>query len=86
MQQIEKNIKIQGAFLRNLEIQIEQILRQMAKEQQQTLLSDKIVNIKEQHKTVTLKDGQLCANLRVEDKSKEDKKATHKTHLANDLS
>ena len=37
MQQIEENLKIQGASLRNLKIQIEQISRQMAKEQQSTL-------------------------------------------------
>ena len=86
MYQIEENLKIQGASFRNVEIQIEQILRQMIEKQQGTLSSDKIVNTKEQCKTITWEDGQSCANPRVDDKSKEDEKATHKTHLANDLS
>ena len=57
MQQTEENLKIQGASLRNLEIQIEQISRQIAEEQQGTLPSGKIVNTKDQCKTITWEDG-----------------------------
>ena len=85
MQQTKENLKIQGASLQNLEIQIEQISRQMV-EQQGTFPSDKIVNTKDQCKTVTWEDGQSCANPRVEDKFKEDEEATHRSHLANDSS
>ena len=84
MQQIEKNLKIQGAFLRKLEMQIEQILRQMAEEQQSTVPCDNIVNTKEQCKIVTWEEGQSCASLRVEDKFKVDKEAPFKTHPTND--
>lgn len=58
----------------------------MAKKQQAILPNDKIVNTKEQWKTITQEDGKSCEDPRVEDKPKEDEKATHNTHPTNDLS
>ena len=83
MQKTGKKLDNQGASIRNLEIQLGQISRQLAERPPKTLPLDTIMDPKEQSNAITLRGGKSYEGPRLEAKLIEE--APPKTQFAKDV-